>query len=313
MSGKSGLFHARSRIVALAVACGVVAAGLAASAPQSLAEPAVKASQQYQLRACVNKKTLAVRIVVLPQRCSSKERGVPVNTTGGTPAIRYGAGAPAASVGLNGDFYIDITNYDFYGPREAGNWGVGQSLIGPDGQPGEPGPRGATGSAGPMGPAGAPGGFGGYGNFDDTATVPIAFNSATEVPLRRTVFAQGVSIQDSTKITMDETGVYNIAFSLQLFNSANTRRIVTIWLSRNGTAVPDSAGDVYLGTATDSERNIAAWNFFVEASPGDYFELMIATDGSTGTPPEIYYGPSVNSAIGAPAIPSTILTVNQVG
>lgn len=161
-------------------------------------------------------------------------------------------------------------------------------------------------------PQGDPGGFGAYGSFDDTASVPINFSSATPIPARRTLFADGVSVVGSTQITMDDTGVYNIAFSLQLYNPSNTRRVITVWLSKNGLAVPDTSTDEYLGTATDSERAVAAWNFFVQSRPGDYFELMITTDGNSGAVPEILYGDSVNAAL-APKIPSTVLTVNQVG
>ena len=177
------------------------------------------------------------------------------------------------------------------------------------GSQGDPGPTGPQGDPGPTGP---PGGFGAYGSFDDTASVNISFGQAIAIPLRRTLAAQGVSIANSTRITMDDTGVYNIAFSLQLLNSANARRVITVWLSKNGSPVADSSTDIYLGTAVDSERAVAAWNFFVQSQPGDYYELIIATDGTTGAVPQIYAGDSVNSAL-APRIPSTILTVNQVG
>ena len=109
---------------------------------------------------------------------------------------------------------------------------------------------------------------------------------------------------------MAAAGKYNIAFSLQLFNSVNARPVVTIWLNKNGSPVADSSTDIYLGTSIDTERSVAAWNFFVDAAAGDYFSLMIATNG-TGV--SIYGDTSVNAGAGAPAIPSTIVTVNQVG
>jgi len=107
---------------------------------------------------------------------------------------------------------------------------------------------------------------------------------------------------------MANPGKYSIAFSIQLLNSVNTRPVVTIWLNRNDSPVADSATDVYLGTAVDTERSVAAWNFFVDAEAGDYFSLMVVTNG-TGV--AVFGGASANP--GAPAIPSTIVTVNQVG
>lgn len=254
----------------------------------------------------------------------------PVGPPDGSTVLS-GQGQPTASVGKAGDFYVNLQDWSMWGPKTGGTWSLGTTLIGPPGPIGPRGPGGGSGPAGPQGPAGpagiqgpigltgatgpqgAPGGFGAYGSFDDTATVDINFNLATAIPLRRTIFAQGVSIVDGTRITVDDTGVYNIAFSLQLFNSANARRIITLWLSKNGTPVPNTSTDEYLGTATDSERTVAAWNFFVNARRGDYYELMIATDGSTGNVPQIFAGASANSDDSAPLIPSTMLTVNQVG
>jgi hypothetical protein len=44
-----------------------------------------------------------------------------------------GAGAPGAGTGTDGDFYIDTTAWDIYGPKAGGAWGSGTSLVGPAG------------------------------------------------------------------------------------------------------------------------------------------------------------------------------------
>ena len=62
--------------------------------------------------------------------------------------LRYGAGAPGAGVGSDGEFYIDTTNNRLYGPKASGAWpGIYTELVGPAG------PTGPTGSTGPAGPA----------------------------------------------------------------------------------------------------------------------------------------------------------------
>lgn len=288
---------------------------------------AAEAKRPYELRACVDTRTTAVRIVVLPRRCRADERAVRVQTEPPRPTsvIRYGVGVPVATLGRDGDFYVDTAGFVFYGPRAAGNWGVGQSLVGPTGAAGPTGPvgpQGATGSPGPPGPAGPAGstgpagGFGAFGAFFDTTSVPLTnAGTAYSIPLNTTQFAQGVSIVNSNEIRMESAGRYNLAFSLQLFNSANARRIVTVWLSRNGTTadrwLPWTSTDLYLGTAADTERSVAAWNFFVDAAAGDSYSLMIAADGTSVS---VLAGNSANtSPAGIPSIPSTILTVNQVG
>ena len=93
--------------------------------------------------------------------------------------IRNGKGAPTNAIGADGDFYIDLSKLDFYGPKANGHWPSPVSLRGPagtngtngtngksgsngtDGKNGATGERGATsgivGPAGPTGPAGIQG------------------------------------------------------------------------------------------------------------------------------------------------------------
>ena len=290
------------------------------AAPAMGSSPTAYVTKEYQLQACIHKKTKVVRIVVVPKKCTKRERAVRINTTVTNPtsAIRYGVGPPTGRVGVDGDFYVDTANYLFYGPRVAGNWGVGQSLVGPAGPTGPAGPSGpqgpggSAGATGPSGPAGAAGGFGAYGSFYDDTTVSLTANTPISVPLRGQYFdGRGVSVTSGTRITMANAGKYNIAFSLQLRNGANQARTITIWLRKNGADVALTSTDVYLGTSATEEKYVAAWNFFVDAAAGDYFELMIETN-NTGV--SLYSGDSANVAAPAPPkIPSTILTVNQVG
>jgi hypothetical protein len=47
--------------------------------------------------------------------------------------ILSGIGVPANTLGNNGDFYINLTNYTIYGPKANASWGTGTSLKGADG------------------------------------------------------------------------------------------------------------------------------------------------------------------------------------
>jgi hypothetical protein len=71
---------------------------------------------------------------------------------GGSNTILNGAGAPGAGTGADGDFYIDTTANEIYGPKAGGAWGVGTSLIGPQGIQGLQGIQGVQGPAGAAGP-----------------------------------------------------------------------------------------------------------------------------------------------------------------
>lgn len=58
-----------------------------------------------------------------------------------------GAGAPAGGLGTNGDYYLDTTSGNIYGPKAAGAWGAAVFNIA-EGQEGPAGPQGPTGPAG---------------------------------------------------------------------------------------------------------------------------------------------------------------------
>ncbi len=66
--------------------------------------------------------------------------GTPTSLKGatGTPGskIYSGTGVPASSLGSNGDYYLDASNYLFYGPKTGGVWAVPINLKGAKGDPG---------------------------------------------------------------------------------------------------------------------------------------------------------------------------------
>jgi hypothetical protein len=82
--------------------------------------------------------------------------------------ILNGRGAPDDTLGINGDFYIDIRSILLYGPKAKGKWPLPQNLQGPTGAAGTSGSDGKNGSdaktvsnastsAGPAGPQGEKG------------------------------------------------------------------------------------------------------------------------------------------------------------
>jgi len=91
-----------------------------------------------------------------------------------TNTIRSGNGVPAVSLGIDGDFYIDLKTMNFYGPKANKRWPIPTSLRGPAGASGPSGvdgkngttasaTAGAAGATGPAGPAGPKGDTGAIG------------------------------------------------------------------------------------------------------------------------------------------------------
>lgn len=201
---------------------------------------------------------------------------------------------------------------------ETGDSGVAGAggLPGETGLAGPPGPQGETGDTGATGATGSkgdPGGFGAHGSFYDRTDVPLTLGQATPVPLGQTDFSSGVSIASGSEITMSVTGRFSVAFSIQLEKTDPGTDWVSIWLRKNGNNVPWSNTDIALVGTDANSRTVAAWNFFVEATTvGDHWQLMIA---STTSPTGRMLIQSVDSQTGParPAIPGTIVTVNQIG
>jgi hypothetical protein len=84
--------------------------------------------------------------------------------------VLSGIGAPSNGIGLDGDFYVNLTVPSMYGPKTAGVWGSSFSLVGPQGPQGTQGPQGIqgvkgdTGNTGPQGIQGDAGPTGATGS-----------------------------------------------------------------------------------------------------------------------------------------------------
>ena len=70
--------------------------------------------------------------------------------------ILNGHGAPSSAIGIEGDFYIDVTTLSFYGPKGPLRWPTPLSIKGTDGKSGTSA-SGTTGAQGSPGSPGSPG------------------------------------------------------------------------------------------------------------------------------------------------------------
>jgi hypothetical protein len=101
---------------------------------------------------------------------------------GTSNTILNGSGAPANSLGIDGDFYIDTAAELLYGPKTGGAWpATGVPLVGPAGPTGPMGPAGSIGATGPQGPQGPQGPPG----------MPVCRNTAVTIVLCDALFVPG--------------------------------------------------------------------------------------------------------------------------
>lgn len=146
-----------------------------------------------------------------------------------------------------------------------------------------------------------------FGSFYDTTTQTNAGATvANAMTCNTTVMANGVRV-DSGKFYVQYAGKYNIQFSAQFDKTDAGDDDVEVWLSVNGSNVSNSSSIVTLHS--NNGRNVAAWNWFQEFAANDYFQifwnsadvdLRILARTTASTPSR-------------PAIPSVIVTVNNIG
>jgi len=146
-----------------------------------------------------------------------------------------------------------------------------------------------------------------YGAFYSTQDQTNAGATATnKMTLNVTDIASGVSIVSNSRITIANAGIYNIQFSAQLDKTDSGDDVVDIWLCKNGSNVANSNTQTTL--VGNNGKFVAAWNFVVAASAGDYFELCWR---SADTGVFLNYVAAASNPT-RPAIPSVILTVTQI-
>ena len=200
----------------------------------------------------------------------------PIQATAKPPAI--GQGVYIAYLGGDPEF-----------PLWIGTFGSGSTTTG-------------TGEGGGETP---PAGIYSYGAFHDETTQSAALNTATAVKFNKTDFSSGVSIVDTTELTVAYSGVYNVQFSFQFhgLSGGGNGTTAQVWLDKNGTAVPQSNTKVTVNN--NSPYVVSAWNFLVYLKANQYCRLMWATDNT-----QIKI--EASSASPGPSIPSAIVTVTQV-
>ena len=151
-----------------------------------------------------------------------------------------------------------------------------------------------------------------YGSFFDTTTQVGSTTAATTITFNSTDVTSGIYVGATTsRIYVNEAGVYNFQFSLQLENSTSTQGDVNIWFRVNGADVAGSNGYVWVpGKHAGGDGHIIiGWNFFVTLAAENYVELVWLPSATTITIK------NYASVVGPPAIPSTysaILTAFKV-
>jgi len=203
--------------------------------------------------------------------------------------VLNGTTAPSNAIGTDGDFYINTVTNQIFGPKAAGVWGAGTSLIGPTGATGATGPAGpagATGATGPAGPAGATGATGATGPAGPAgptgatgATGPVGPAGATGATgpagpagpaglLTPGAAAGNTTYWDGTQWVVNSSNIYNNGGNVGIGTTAPTAKLHTTdgvrFETLSGTAIrpvfADANGNLTASTITNPAPTSSAPN-----------------------------------------------------
>jgi hypothetical protein len=151
-----------------------------------------------------------------------------------------------------------------------------------------------------------------HGAFhDSTDQAAASTTAATAVTFNTTDISNGVTLSNSSRLNVADSGIFNIQFSIQLKNTDNDSHDVDIWFRKNGTNIDNSNSRFHppaRKSTGDPSHLIAALNLFVELNAGDYVEIMYKV-GNVAVSLEHF---AAGTSPTRPAVPSVIATVSFV-
>ena len=170
-------------------------------------------------------------------------------------SVLYGAGAPLVGTGANGDFYINTSNSFIHGPKSAGAWPAGVSLVGLTGAKGDTGAAGAKGDTGTAGATGAKGDTGATG-------ASVSFFSARSVCGSNGTTLCAVGVQGpggGTVFYVDTEGKYGDFDYLEV--APTDASINTFWSTTTAqcgiTTPPTSCTETFVSTSGEALNLLA--------------------------------------------------------
>ena len=121
----------------------------------------------------------------------------------------------------------------------------------------------------------------------------------------------GITLVDGSKITVPNTGIYDLQFSAQFQNTDNSQHELWIWARVNNVDVPNTTTVVTVPARKNNNiygYAVAAWNLFFSLNSSDYIELVWLKSNALVS---MEHAPASLSPA-YPATPSVIVSVQQV-
>ena len=148
-----------------------------------------------------------------------------------------------------------------------------------------------------------------YGAWSDSTDQTGNIAAGTAMTYNTQDVTDTVTLVDNSKITVPNTGIYDLQFSSQFRNTDNSQHEVVVWFKVNGSNLSNSATRVTVPARKSANIYgylVAAWNIFLDMNSGDYVEIFWQPSSALVTMEHDSAGATY------PAIPSVIVTIQQV-
>ena len=150
-----------------------------------------------------------------------------------------------------------------------------------------------------------------YAAIQRTTDKTFTVNTATQITFDTNDFLNGCTNDGTDGISVEQSGIYNYQFSVQLRNSNTQIHSAWIWLRINNVDVPGTASkfDVISSHGGVDGFIIAACNFYVQVEAGDTVEMWAAVNNVAVT---FDASPAQTVPFAHPSIPSVVATLTFV-
>ena len=150
-----------------------------------------------------------------------------------------------------------------------------------------------------------------FGAWSDTTDQTGNISAGTVITMDTVGVADGITLVSGSRITVPNTGKYNLQFSLQFKNTNNAQEDATIWLRVNGVDLANSSTQYTIPARKSAGifgYGVASLTFLLELNANDYVEMVWLPTNTTVTLEAL--PASVSPAY--PAIPSVVSCMVQV-
>lgn len=150
-----------------------------------------------------------------------------------------------------------------------------------------------------------------YAAIQRTTNKSFTVNTATQITFDQNDFLNGCENDGTDGIRVQQAGIYNYQFSVQLKNTDTQIHSAWIWLRVNGVDVAGTGSkfDVVSSHGGIPGFVIAACNFYVQLNPTDTVEMWAAVSNVAVT---FDAAGAQTSPFAMPAIPSVVATLSFV-